>query len=51
VPTLQTAERILADIAALVDGTLLLELWEDLVLPPDVRADWQTVVDVAWSAE
>jgi len=39
------------DIAALVDGTLLLELWDDLVLPPDIRAAWQPVVDDAWAAE
>jgi transcriptional regulator with XRE-family HTH domain len=38
------------DIAALVDGTLLLELWEELVLPPDIRAAWQPVVNQARSA-
>jgi hypothetical protein len=39
------------DIAALVDGTLLLELWEEVVLPPDVRAAWQPLIDGERSAE
>jgi transcriptional regulator with XRE-family HTH domain len=36
-----------ADIAAYVDGALLVDLWDELVLPPDIRAAWQPVIDRA----
>jgi hypothetical protein len=34
-----------ADIAAYVDGALLVDLWDELVLPPDIREAWQPVVE------
>lgn len=37
------------DVLAYVDGALLVDLWEDLVLPRDVRAAWQPLIDVAVS--
>lgn len=33
------------DIAATVDGALLVDLWEELVLPQGVRAVWDLVID------
>lgn len=33
-----------ADIAAYIDGALLIDLWDELVLPRDVRARWEPVV-------
>jgi transcriptional regulator with XRE-family HTH domain len=30
-----------------VDGVLLAELWNELDLPPDIRAEWQPLVDEA----
>jgi transcriptional regulator with XRE-family HTH domain len=33
------------DIAAVVDGTLLVDLWEDLVVPSAVREAWQSLID------
>lgn len=33
------------DVRAYVDGTLLVDLWDDLVLPRDVRAAWQPLID------
>jgi len=36
-----------ADIASVVDGALLVDLWEDLVLPRRVRAAWQPLIDGA----
>lgn len=35
------------DIARYVDGALLVDLWEDLVLPHGVRASWSLVVTAA----
>lgn len=32
------------DLLDLVDGALLVDLWDDLVLPPDVRAVWEPVI-------
>jgi transcriptional regulator with XRE-family HTH domain len=34
-----------ADIAAMVDGALLVDLWDELVLPRQVRAAWQPLID------
>lgn len=34
-----------ADIDTYVDGALLVDLWEDLVLPADIRQAWQDVID------
>lgn len=33
------------DIAATVDGTLLVDLWNELVLPRQLRAAWQPLID------
>lgn len=35
------------DVMAYVDGALLVDLWEDLVLPRDVRAAWQPLITAA----
>lgn len=32
------------DVLTYVDGALLIDLWEDLVLPRDVRAAWRSLV-------
>ncbi|WP_448072983.1 helix-turn-helix transcriptional regulator [Georgenia yuyongxinii] len=32
------------DVLAYIDGALLVDLWQELVLPPAVRAAWQPVV-------
>ena len=34
-----------ADIADIVDGALLVDLWDDLVLPRRIRAAWQPLID------
>ncbi|MDZ7733546.1 MAG: helix-turn-helix transcriptional regulator [Acidimicrobiia bacterium] len=39
------------DIEALVDGTLLVDLWEDIVLPRQLRAAWQPLIDEARGAD
>lgn len=36
-----------ADIRTLIDGALLVDLWEELVLPPDVRTAWSPVISAA----
>ena len=36
-----------ADIAAIVDGVLLADLWDDLVVPRPIRAAWQPLIDEA----
>ena len=40
-------EGLPADLSAYIDGALLVDLWADLVLPPDVRDAWATVVNAA----
>jgi hypothetical protein len=30
-----------------VDGALLVDLWSELVLPAEIRASWQPVIDEA----
>lgn len=35
------------DIASIVDGVLLVDLWDELVLPRPIRAAWQPLVDHA----
>jgi hypothetical protein len=35
-----------ADVLAYVDGVLLVDLWEDLVLPRTVRSAWATLVSL-----
>jgi transcriptional regulator with XRE-family HTH domain len=35
------------DVLAYVDGTLLIDTWDELVLPPDVRAAWADVITCA----
>jgi hypothetical protein len=32
------------DVLGYIDGVLLVDLWDDLVLPRDVRAAWAAVV-------
>jgi transcriptional regulator with XRE-family HTH domain len=39
-----------ADILAYVDGALLVDLWEDLVLPRAVRSAWAPLVSASGSA-
>lgn len=34
-----------ADIASIVDGALLVDLWDDLVLPRRLRHAWQPLID------
>ena len=36
-----------ADILAYVDGALLVDLWDELVLPRDVRDAWAPVIAAA----
>lgn len=35
------------DVLTYIDGALLVDLWQELVLPRDVRAAWQTAVAAA----
>jgi len=35
------------DVLAYIDGALLIDMWDDLVLPRDVRAAWSDVMDSA----
>jgi hypothetical protein len=39
-----------ADILAYVDGTLLVDLWEDLVLPRGVRSAWAPLISLSSQA-
>jgi transcriptional regulator with XRE-family HTH domain len=39
-----------ADILAYVDGALLVDLWEDLVLPQDVRSAWVPLISLPCEA-
>jgi transcriptional regulator with XRE-family HTH domain len=39
-----------ADILAYVDGALLVDLWEDLVLPRSVRSAWASLISLAIEA-
>lgn len=38
------------DILTYIDGVLLIELWDELVLPRDIRATWASVVATAEQA-
>jgi len=40
-----------ADILAYVDGALLVDLWEDLVLPRSVRSAWAPLISLSIEAE
>jgi hypothetical protein len=40
-----------ADILAYVDGALLVDLWEDLVLPRAVRSAWAPLIAASGSAD
>ena len=40
-------EGTAGDLLRYVDGTLLVDLWAELVLPREVRAAWQRVIDEA----
>jgi hypothetical protein len=33
------------DIADIIDGALLVDLWPDLILPPQVRQAWQPLIE------
>jgi len=33
------------DIDTYVDGALLVDVWDDLVLPTDIRRAWRDVID------
>jgi transcriptional regulator with XRE-family HTH domain len=35
------------DICAYIDGALLVDLWPDLVLPAQLRREWQPLIDAA----
>jgi transcriptional regulator with XRE-family HTH domain len=39
-------EGLPEDILAYVDGALLVDLWPELVLPQDIRAAWDEVIEV-----
>lgn len=39
------------DVLAYIDGVLLVDVWDELVLPPAVRVAWQDVVSGAPDAE
>lgn len=43
-------EGLPADILTYIDGTLLLDLWNDLILPHDIRTAWQPVIDASLTA-
>ena len=34
-----------ADMLRFIDGALLVDLWTDLVVPSEVRAAWQSLID------
>lgn len=34
------------DLRRFVDGAFLVDLWGDLVLPRELRAAWQPVIDI-----
>lgn len=36
-----------ADVLTYIDGVLLIDLWDQLVLPRDIRAAWAPAVDSA----
>jgi transcriptional regulator with XRE-family HTH domain len=38
-------EGMPADLLHLVDGALLIDLWDELILPSEVRAAWQPIVE------
>jgi hypothetical protein len=40
-----------ADILGYVDGALLVDLWEDLVLPRSVRAAWASLISLSIKAK
>jgi hypothetical protein len=40
-----------ADIMAYVDGVLLVDLWEDLVLPQRVRSAWVSLISPSGESE
>lgn len=42
-------EGMPADIRKYIDGALLVDLWAELVIPREMRAAWQPVIDVAVS--
>lgn len=42
-------EGVPDDVLAYVDGALLVDLWEDLVLPREIRAAWRPLIDAALS--
>jgi transcriptional regulator with XRE-family HTH domain len=39
------AEGAPSDISTFIDGSLLIDLWSELFLPPEIRAAWQRMVD------
>ena len=40
-------EGLPADILAYIDGALLIDLWSEVVVPAEIRAAWDQVVEVA----
>ncbi len=40
-------EGLAEDIAQYVDGDLLLDAWDEMFLPSEIRAAWQPIVDAA----
>jgi len=44
-------EGTAADILAYVDGVLLVDLWEDLVLPRSIRSAWGPLISLSSEAE
>jgi hypothetical protein len=43
-------EGTLDDIRHLVNGDALVELWDQMYLPPWVRAAWRPLIDSIWTA-
>lgn len=43
-------EGTIDDLRTYIDGVLLIDLWDDLVLPQDVRAAWAPLIEQAASA-
>lgn len=42
-------EGMPADLLQFIDGALLVDVWDEVVLPRDVRAAWQPVIEAALS--
>jgi hypothetical protein len=34
-----------ADIESIVDGALLIDVWDEIVVPRAIRSEWQPLID------